>query len=126
MGCRAVIVDKETTKQNAKKKIGIYVHWYGDEESIKRMLEVCKERKIRNINYDSSYGWARMCQAFADVMTEDDLKSEYETAKAHAYETGIGIGIVSTLDCHNYDNGVYYIDENFEIVDHTDGSELEG
>lgn len=122
MGNRAVIVDKETTKENASQKIGVYLHWYGSEDSVKRLLDVCKERKIRSVLGDSQYGWARLCQAFADVMSQDDIDAGY---KDNAYQTGIGIDIVSRLDCENFDNGVYYIDENFDIVNHTDGSELE-
>ena len=60
----------------------------------------------------------------SDVLTSEALNSQYETAHDHAYETGLGIGVVKTLDCHNYDNGVYYIDENWDIVKHTDGQEL--
>lgn len=115
MGNRCVIVDKNTTKENANQKIGVYLHWYGSEDTVKGLLKICKDRKIRNVITDSSYGWARLCQAFADELSDGGSN----------YETGIGIGIVSKLDCHNYDNGVYYIDENFDIVEHTDGSELE-
>ena len=122
MGNRAVIVDKETTKENADKKLGVYLHWYGSEDSVKEFLNVCKERKIRSVLTDSQYGWARLCQAFADCLSDVDIKAGY---KDYAYETGIGIGLVSGLDCANGDNGVYYIDENFDIVNHTDGKELE-
>ena len=125
MGCRAVICDKDTTKENANTKIGIYVHWYGDEKSIERLLAVCKERKMRGVINDPQYGWARACQAFGDVMTQDDMDSGFETAKENAYNTGLGIGIVSQLDCRNYDNGVYYIDDEYNIVKHTSGEELE-
>ena len=61
----------------------------------------------------------------ADKITEDTLKSPFETSKSHAYETGIGIGIVSELDTQNGDNGIYYIDDDYNIVKQTDGSELE-
>ena len=125
MGNRAVIVSSDTNKSNANKKIGVYVHWHGSEDTIKELLQVCKDRKIRGVMNDPTYGWARLCQAFADVMTEESLNSEYESAREYAYSTGIGIGIVSTLDTYNYDNGVYYIDDNFDIVKHTNGSEFD-
>lgn len=125
MGNRAVIVSKDTTKENQDKKIGIYVHWYGGEDSIKSFLKDAKEKGVRNVISDPSYGWARLCQVISDTLTKECLESEYETSKSHAYETGIGIGLVSQLDTHNYDNGVYYIDENWEIVKHTSGEELE-
>ena len=125
MGNRAVIVSKDTTKENANQKIGIYVHWNGGEDDIKSFLQEAKEKGVRDVISDPSYGWARLAQIIGDNFTKWSLESEYETAKAHAYETSLGIGIVNTLDCHNYDNGVYYIDENFEIVKHTSGEELE-
>lgn len=126
MGNRCVIVSKDTTKENANQKIGIYLHWYGSEDTVKEFLQEAKNKGVRDVISDPSYGWARLCQVIADILTKSDLESEYETAHKHAYETGMGIGIVNQLDCHNYDNGVYYIDENFEIVKHTDGDELEG
>lgn len=125
MGNRAVIVSKDTTKENQNQKIGIYVHWYGSEDSIKSFLKDAKDKGVRNVVSDPSYGWARLCQIISDTLTKECLESEYETSKSHAYETGIGIGLVSQLDTHNYDNGVYYIDENWEIVKHTSGEELE-
>lgn len=125
MGNRAVLVTNDTTKENADKKIGIYLHWCGGEDTVKEFLSIAKEKGIRNPNYDSQYGWARLCQIIADAFTESDLQSPYETARNNAYSNSIGIGIVNQLDCHNYDNGVYYIDENLEIAKHTSGAELE-
>ena len=125
MGCRCVIVDKDTTKENANQKIGIYLHWHGDKETVQELLEDVKAKHPRGVISDPSYGYARLCQIIADKITEDTLKSPFETSKSHAYETGIGIGIVSDLDCHNYDNGVWKIDDDYNIVEHTDGSEFD-
>ena len=125
MGCRCVIVDKDTTKENANQKIGIYLHWHGDKETVQELLEEVKAKHPRGVISDPSYGYARLCQIIADEITAETLASPFETSKSHAYETGIGIGIVSDLDCYNYDNGVYYIDDDYNIVKQTDGSELE-
>ena len=125
MGNRSVLVSKDTTKQNANQKIGIYLHWYGDKETVQELLEDVKAKHPRGVISDPSYGYARLCQIIADKITEDTLKSPFETSKSHAYETGIGIGIVSELDTQNGDNGVYYIDDDYNIVKQTDGSELE-
>lgn len=35
MGNRAVIVSYNTNKENADKKIGIYLHWYGGKTGTK-------------------------------------------------------------------------------------------
>lgn len=125
MGNRAIIVDKDTTKENANQKIGIYLHWHGDKETVQELLEEVKAKHPRGVISDPSYGYARLCQIIADEITAETLASPFETSKSHAYETGIGIGIVSDLDCYNYDNGVYYIDDDYNIVKQTDGSELE-
>lgn len=125
MGNRAIIVDKNTTKENANQKIGIYLHWHGSEDTVKEFLQEAQSKGVCDVKSDESYFWARFCQIIADNLTAEALNSPYETVKSHAYETGIGIDIVSNLDCHNGDNGVYYIDENFEIIKHTSGAELE-
>ena len=123
MGNRCVIVSADTTKENQNKKIGIYLHWYGSEDTVKEFLQEAKDKGARGVS--DSYGWARLCQIIADNLTKECLESEYESARSHAYETGIGIGLVSELDTHNYDNGVYYINDNFDIVKHTSGAELD-
>ena len=125
MGNRAVIVSKDTTKSNANKKVGIYVHWYGNKEDVQRALDKAKELHVRSVTADTTYFWARFCQVFANIITEDYKNSMFESNFDQAYTTGIGIGIVSQLDCHNCDNGVYYIDDNFKIVKQTSGAELE-
>lgn len=120
MGNRAVIVAYDTTKANKHEKIGIYVHWHGSEEDIKYVLDKANEHMVRGVDDDPNYCWARLCQIFANYITESGM----DILRKPNYETGIGIGIVSELDCHNYDNGVYYINNDFEIVEHTDGQEL--
>lgn len=111
MGNRAVIVSADTTRENANKKIGLYVHWAGSRDDIEQALEKAQAAQIRTITSDNQYFWARFCQIFANMLPGT---------------TGIGIDIVSNLDCHNYDNGVYYINDNFEIEKQTDGQELDG
>lgn len=125
MGCKCVITDISVNEQNMDKKLGIYLHWYGDKETVQELLEDVKAKHPRGVISDPSYGYARLCQIIADKITEDTLKSPFETSKSHAYETGIGIGIVSELDTQNGDNGIYYIDDDYNIVKQTDGSELE-
>lgn len=125
MGNRCCIVDKNTTKENANQKIGIYLHWHGDKETVQELLEEVKAKHPRGVISDPSYGYARLCQIIADEITAETLASPFETSKSHAYETGIGIGIVSELDIQNGDNGIYYIDDDYNIVKQTDGSELE-
>lgn len=119
MGNRAVIVAHDTTKENANKKLGIYVHWHGSEVDIKNVLDSACSKGVRGVDDDTNYFWARFCQLFANYITE-----AYADYKKTNYETGIGINVVSELDTDNCDNGVYYINNDFEIVKHTNGKEL--
>ena len=114
MGNRATIVSYDTTKENKHEKIGIYVHWFGSPDNIERALATAKDKNIRGIDTDRQYFWARFCQVFANIISEETGDNE----------SGIGIDIVSHLDNYNGDNGVYYIDKHFEIVKHTTGKEL--
>lgn len=112
MGNRCVITTYDVTKKNKNQKLGLYLHWCGSKEDIENILKECKKRDIRTPNSDYQYFFARFCQ----------IAAEYCGKEAN---TGIGIDIVANLDTHNGDNGVYYINNNFNIVKQTDGSELE-
>lgn len=113
MGNRAVIVSHDTNKENAKERIGIYLHWLGGESYIKKFLRLSKD-KIRTVDEDPQYFWSRFCQIICNYIDAVDSPSCLS----------IGIGIVSDLDTNNGDNGVYYINSKFEIAKHTDGSEF--
>lgn len=115
MGNRCVITTKDVNKENRAEKLGIYLHWNGSKEDVEAILKKAKERKIRTWNDDYQYFWARLIQIAAEHVEEtfgDQVCS-------------IGVDTVECLDCHNWDNGVYYIDENLEICKQTDGSELD-
>ena len=114
MGNRAVIVSHDTNKENAKEKIGIYIHWYGSKNHIETFLKEAKKRGIRTVDDDPQYFWARFIQTATDLVTIWDSN----------YELGVGVGIVSQLSTYNGNNGVYYIDSNFEIIKQTDGIEF--
>lgn len=80
----------------------------------------------RYVGFEKFAEWA--CEDITNNFTSNNkiwiTPHEREGFKG-VYDTGIGIGIVKDLDCHNYDNGVYYIDDDFNIVKHTSGAELE-
>lgn len=97
MGNRAVIT---TAKGDNKTKLGIYLHWNGGRDSVRAFLRYAKMRQFRAPETDN-YGWARLAQIIANYFGKDG--------------TSIGVDIVDRLDCDNWDNGVYLI-ENWEIV----------
>jgi len=107
MGNRAVLAFVKEKNEGARKKIikdkntvGIYLHWNGGRDSVEGFLNVAKEYGIRSAN--DSYGIARLTQIISNFL---------------GGTLSIGVGIVKNLDCDNYDNGVYWIDKNYNIVD---------
>lgn len=96
MGNRAVI----TTEKNFRiGGVGVYLHWNGGRDSVQAFLLYCKLRGFRPPEQDN-YGWARMCQVIGNF-----------------FGGGLSIGIdnLDSLDCDNWDNGVYLI-RDWEIV----------
>ena len=110
MGNRAVITTADNLEQegvelqNRTDKVGIYLHWNGGFDSVQAFLTYAKMQGVRS-PIDDNYGWARLCQ----------IISNYFTEKAHDL-LSIGIDTLNNLDCDNIDNGVYCIDENWDIV----------
>lgn len=93
MGNRAVITTKEG-------KIGIYLHWNGGRDSVEAFLKYCEMQKFAKPEEDLTYSFARLTQVICNFFGG----------------TGCcGIGPLNMLDCDNYDNGVYII-ENWKII----------
>lgn len=100
MGNRAVI----TTSTSKTEGLGIYLHWNGGLESVLAFLDVARERGYRDPAADESYALARLTGVLHEFFgTADSLN--------------IGINTLERLDCDNWDNGVYVIGENWEIID---------
>lgn len=98
MGNRAVITASKTRNSG----IGIYLHWNGGLESVLAFLDTCKARNYRDPSGDESYAMARLCQVVCEFFGEG---------------LSVGIGEMLTLDCDNWDNGVYVIGKGWEITD---------
>ena len=97
MGNRAVITTKENFDNNG---IGVYLHWNGGYDSVSAFLKYCELKGYRSPDKDN-YGFARLCQVIGNFF---------------GGSTSIGIDTVDKLDCDNWDNGVYII-EDWKIVD---------
>lgn len=98
MGNRAVITYAPYNENNA----GIYVHWNGGRASVEAFLQACNELGYRDPASDPSYAMARLTQVIS-AFFPDGLS--------------VGIGAVKQLDQHNYDNGVYVIGQDWQIVE---------
>ena len=99
MGNRAVI-----TVGRDDNNLGIYVHWNGGPESVLAFLETAKARGYRCPKSDETYGMARLVGVIHEFFGVDS-------------STSLGIGTLKTLDCDNYDNGVYVVGRNWAITD---------
>lgn len=97
MGNRCVITTKKNFEDNG---IGVYLHWNGGRDSVEAFLKYCELRGFRSPDEDC-YGFARLIQVIANFFGMDGLS--------------IGVDVVNKLDCDNWDNGVYLI-ENWNIV----------
>lgn len=99
MGNRAVITWSKDSKPETSNDLGIYLHWNGGRESVEAFLKYCKLKEYRTPDY-CSYGYAYLCQIICNFFGNG---------------LSIGIGPCNTLDCDNYDNGMY-ICRGWEIV----------
>lgn len=82
-------------------KVGVYLHWNGGRASIEGFCEACRRMKFRGPASDS-YGVARFVQVVANSFGNDGLS--------------VGVNTLGKSDCDNYDNGVYVVDDNWDII----------
>ncbi len=101
MGNRAVIAFKDEyhTKENSP---AIYLHWNGGRDSVEGFLAVAK-KQYETAN-GPEYGCARLVTIICNFFTAKDGLS-------------VGVGTYGNLDVDNYDNGTYWINTAFEIVE---------
>ena len=98
MGNRAVI----TFAPEGEAAVGVYVHWNGGRESVKAFIDTCKARGYRCPARDGSYAMAGLIGVIREFFGHSALN--------------VGVDMLTRLDCDNWDNGVYQIGENWEIV----------
>lgn len=78
--------------------IELYIHYDGDDiEMVKSIVNIAKKHHARNINYDESYGMARLCCAAAEYLDNE--------------ETGFGVNPVGK----NSVNYVYLINRDWSV-----------
>ena len=97
MGNRAVIAFVDDKGKQDKNSVGIYLHWNGGRDSVEGFLQAAKDYGIRS----GSYGVARLTQIICNSLPGT---------------LSVGVGVVKKLDCDNWDNGVYWVDKEFNIV----------
>ena len=98
MGNRAVIGFTSKDGVRNKDSVGIYLHWNGGRDSVEGFLATAKQYGVRT---DEDYGVARLIQIIANTL---------------GGTLSLGVDQIKNLDCDNYDNGLYWVDHNFNIV----------
>ena len=100
MGNRAVI-----TTDNLIGNIGLYVHWNGGADTVLPVLEFIKQ----NHNNEEYKDVLKVVDKDRDLLKNIELI--YKVAFGNKYE----IKDYKSLDCDNFDNGVYVVDNKFKI-----------
>lgn len=95
MGNRAVI-----TTNRALTDLGLYVHWHGGKDSVEGFLTYCHLKKYPSPERDC-YGWAYLAGVVSNFFGDG---------------YSCGLDRADRLDCDNWDNGVYIIN-NWRIID---------
>lgn len=114
MGNRAVITSKDTKYNRGKCRLGIYVHWNGGRDSVNAFLAYAKAKGVRGIESDESYCISRLAQIIGNYF---------------GGTTSVGVEVLHPQDikerCGSWylDNGVYFIDDDFKIVEGNTESE---
>lgn len=81
--------------------VGVYLHWNGGRASIEGFCEACRRMKFRGPASDS-YGVARFIQVVCNFLGGDGLS--------------VGVDTLRHSNTDNYDNGVYVVDDNWDII----------
>ena len=97
MGNRAVIGFVNDKNEYDTNSVGIYLHWNGGRDSVEGFLKAAKDYGLRS----GSYGLARLTQIICNCFPGT---------------LSVGVDQLKNLDCDNYDNGLYWVDKNFNIV----------
>lgn len=96
MGNRAVVA------LESMPQVGIYLHWNGGPESISAFLTECIVRQYRTPASDPTYALAGLVKVIQDMTEYNGLS--------------VGIGPLDQLDCDNFDNGLYWIGDDFCVT----------
>lgn len=104
MGNRAVVTSIHT--KHSKEALGIYLHWNGGPESVLAFCDCAKALGFDSLEGPRAYGYSRFCQMIGNFFGGN---------------CSLGIDLVHKLDTDNGDNGIYYVNEDWEIVERVNG-----
>jgi hypothetical protein len=82
-------------------RVGVYLHWNGGYDSVKPFCMACKRLGFRGAVTDN-YGVACFTQLVRNFHGLDGLS--------------VGVNTLNRLDTDNYDNGVFVVDDEWNII----------
>ena len=82
-------------------RVGVYLHWNGGYDSVKPFCMACKRLCFRGAVTDD-YGVACFTQLVRNFHGIDGLS--------------VGVNTLEHLDTNNYDNGVFVVDDEWNII----------
>lgn len=108
MGNRAIITSKTNKYNKDKNRIGLYLHWNGGRDSVDAFLAYARARGVRGAESDDGYCFARLAQIVGNYF---------------GGTTSVGVVVLTPEDIEDrcaewgLDNGVYFIDDEFRVVE---------
>jgi len=78
------------------------MHWNGGPESVRAFVDTCRARGYRCPASDPAYAMAGLVTVIREFFGPGGLS--------------VGVDLVDRLDCDNWDNGVYQVGAQWEIV----------
>lgn len=103
MGNRAVIT-------STKKDLAVYLHWNGGRDTVEPLLDYCRMHGYHSPAV-CSYGYARICQVMGNFFGGSNC---------------IGLSVYThDREMDPGDNGIYVVDENWNIVERIGAPECE-
>lgn len=84
-------------------KVGVYLHWNGGYDSIKPFCMACKRLGFRGAVTDC-----------CGVACFTQLVRNFHGRKG--WNLSVGVNTLNRLDTNNYDNGVFVVDDEWNII----------
>lgn len=111
MGCRAVIMRQQDVDSRNPEAVGIYLHWDGDENTVRAMLALCEERGYRSPDAEREpLGLAKLVGVACNLAT---------SRGRDGYSVRIAVNPLAHYDPRYLDNGIWTI-RDWDLVGNLD------
>lgn len=113
MGCRAVMMRQQDADSRNPEAVGVYLHWDGDENTVRAMLAMCGERGYRSPDAEREpLGLAKLVGVACNLAT---------SRGRDGYSVRIAVNPLAHYHPATLDNGIWLI-RDWELVGNIDGN----